>query len=74
MGVYTNPNHDLWIDSATPSAEGLEIGSSLAPGEVSVGIKSTGICGLVTPSNTTRNTKSNAIFPVPMSISGTKVA
>jgi L-iditol 2-dehydrogenase len=45
VGVYTNPAHDLWIESATPHAEGLDIGNSLQPGEVTVGIKSSGICG-----------------------------
>jgi L-iditol 2-dehydrogenase len=45
VGVYTNPAHDLWIESAIPHAEGLETGSSLQPGQVTVGIKSSGICG-----------------------------
>lgn len=47
IGVYTNPAHDLWIKSAEPKAEGLEKGETLQPGEVTVGIKSTGICGFV---------------------------
>jgi len=42
IGVYTNPNHDLWVADAEPSLEKLD---DLKPGEVTVGIKSTGICG-----------------------------
>jgi L-iditol 2-dehydrogenase len=48
IGVYTNPAHELWIAEAEPSLESVEKGDSLKPGEVTVGIKSTGICGLVT--------------------------
>ncbi len=44
IGVYTNPNHDLWVADAEPSLEKLD---DLKVGEVTVGIKSTGICGLV---------------------------
>lgn len=45
IGVYTNPAHDLWVDEALPSKEEVENGESLKPGEVTVAIKSTGICG-----------------------------
>ncbi|OQO11775.1 L-arabinitol 4-dehydrogenase [Cryoendolithus antarcticus] len=45
IGVYTNPEHDLWVADALPSQEDVESGASLAPGEVTVAIKSTGICG-----------------------------
>lgn len=45
IGVYTNPKHDLWLAEAQPSLESVEKGDSLKPGEVTVGIKSTGICG-----------------------------
>lgn len=45
IGVYTNPAHDLWIADALPSKDEVEKGDSLAPGEVTVAIKSTGICG-----------------------------
>jgi len=45
IGVYTNPAHDLWVAEASPSLESVENGDSLRPGEVTVGIKSTGICG-----------------------------
>lgn len=47
IGVYTNPAHDLWIASAEPSVESLKKGDGLKPGEVTVAIKSTGICGCV---------------------------
>lgn len=50
VGVYTNPAHDLWIEDATPKVDSLGTGSSLQPGEVTIGIKSSGICGLVIPS------------------------
>ncbi|PHH90735.1 hypothetical protein CDD83_2775 [Cordyceps sp. RAO-2017] len=45
IGVYTNPEHDLWIDAAEPSAESVAAGKHLKPGEVTVAIRSTGICG-----------------------------
>jgi L-iditol 2-dehydrogenase len=45
IGVYTNPQHDLWVAEASPSLESIEKGDSLKPGEVTIGIKSTGICG-----------------------------
>ncbi|OQO01887.1 L-arabinitol 4-dehydrogenase [Cryoendolithus antarcticus] len=45
IGVYTNPEHDLWVADALPSQQEVESGASLAPGEVTVAIKSTGICG-----------------------------
>lgn len=45
IGVYTNPNHDLWVAEAEPSLESVQKGDGLKPGEVTVGIKSTGICG-----------------------------
>lgn len=45
IGVYTNPNHDLWIADATPTAEEAKSGAALKPGEVTVEIRSTGICG-----------------------------
>lgn len=47
IGVYTNPAHELWVGAAEPSLESVEKGDSLKPGEVTVGIKSTGICGYV---------------------------
>jgi L-iditol 2-dehydrogenase len=45
IGVYTNPDHKLWVAEAEPSLESVEKGDNLKPGEVTVGIKSTGICG-----------------------------
>jgi L-iditol 2-dehydrogenase len=45
IGVYTNPEHDLWIAEAQPSLESVQKGEGLQPGEVTINIKSTGICG-----------------------------
>lgn len=45
IGVYTNPAHDLWVADAVPSKEEVEKGGSLKPGEITIAIKSTGICG-----------------------------
>lgn len=45
IGVYTNPKHDLWISEAGPTAESVSAGSDLKPGEVTIAIRSTGICG-----------------------------
>lgn len=51
IGVYTNPEHDLWVAPAEPSIESLEKGDTLKLGEVTVAIKSTGICGYVQQRN-----------------------
>ncbi|KAH8179277.1 alcohol dehydrogenase groES-like domain-containing protein [Sarocladium implicatum] len=45
VGVFTNPKHDLWVSETTPSAESVKSGEDLKPGEVTVAIRSTGICG-----------------------------
>jgi len=45
IGVYTNPEHKLWVAEASPSVESIGKDDSLKPGEVTIGIKSTGICG-----------------------------
>lgn len=45
LGVYTNPAHDLWVAEAQPSVEDVKSGKNLKEGEVTVAIKSTGICG-----------------------------
>lgn len=45
IAVYTNPNHDLWISDAQPSLESARGGADLKEGEVTVAIRSTGICG-----------------------------
>ncbi|KAH8167931.1 hypothetical protein CIB48_g305 [Xylaria polymorpha] len=45
IGIFTNPKHDLWISEAEPTVESVQKGSDLKHGEVTVAIKSTGICG-----------------------------
>lgn len=45
IGVFTNPKHDLWISEATPTLESVKSGEELQPGQVTVAIRSTGICG-----------------------------
>jgi len=45
IGVYTNPQHELWVAEAQPSLEEVQKGEGLKPGEVTLAIKSTGICG-----------------------------
>lgn len=45
IGVYTNPAHDLWVAETQPSKEQVEAGEGLAEGEITVAVKSTGICG-----------------------------
>lgn len=45
IGVYTNPAHDLWINEAEPSLASVQSGADLKEGEVTVAIRSTGICG-----------------------------
>jgi len=45
IGVYTNPAHDLWVAEAAPTLEEVHKGEHLKEGEVTVAIKSTGICG-----------------------------
>ncbi|CRK39117.1 hypothetical protein BN1723_000667 [Verticillium longisporum] len=47
IGVFTNPKHDLWINGAEPSLEKVNSGEGLAVGEVTVAIRSTGICGRI---------------------------
>jgi hypothetical protein len=47
IGVYTNPDHKLWVGEAEPSLESVQKGEGLNVGEVTVAIKSTGICGYV---------------------------
>lgn len=48
VGVYTNPAHEIWIADTTPSLESVKKGDGLREGQVTVGIKSTGICGSLT--------------------------
>ncbi|OGM46774.1 L-arabitol dehydrogenase [Aspergillus bombycis] len=45
IGVYTNTNHDLWVAESKPTLEEVKSGESLKPGEVTVQVRSTGICG-----------------------------
>lgn len=45
IGVYIDPAHKLWLAESGPSLEDVRKGESLKEGEVTVGIKSTGICG-----------------------------
>ncbi|EFX05910.1 xylitol dehydrogenase [Grosmannia clavigera kw1407] len=45
IGVYTNTKHELWIAPAEPSLETVQAAGGLKPGEVTVAIRSTGICG-----------------------------
>jgi threonine dehydrogenase-like Zn-dependent dehydrogenase len=47
IGVYTNPKHELWIAPAEPAWEAVHGGESLKEGQVTIAIKSTGICGSV---------------------------
>ncbi|GLA26498.1 L-Arabinitol 4-dehydrogenase [Aspergillus phoenicis ATCC 13157] len=44
-GVFTDTAHGLYIADAAPAAETVPSGSTLQPGEVTVAIKSSGICG-----------------------------
>ncbi|KAK0734181.1 L-Arabinitol 4-dehydrogenase [Lasiosphaeria miniovina] len=45
IGVFTNPKHDLWISDAAPTLESVQKGEDLREGQVTVAIRSTGICG-----------------------------
>lgn len=45
IGVYTDPEHNLYIADASPSAEEVMNGDTLGLGEVTIQIRSTGICG-----------------------------
>ncbi|MCJ1229626.1 L-arabinitol 4-dehydrogenase [Toensbergia leucococca] len=45
VGVFINPAHDLWIAETEPSLKTVQSGEGLKDGEVTIGIRSTGICG-----------------------------
>ncbi|GAB1217899.1 hypothetical protein ATERTT37_007142 [Aspergillus terreus] len=45
IGVYTNTKHDLWVAESKPSVEEIKSGQGLKAGEVTVEVRSTGICG-----------------------------
>lgn len=47
VGVYTDPEHKLWVADAKPSKEDVADGKDLQVGEVYVKVRSTGICGFV---------------------------
>ncbi|EPE10186.1 l-arabinitol 4-dehydrogenase [Ophiostoma piceae UAMH 11346] len=45
IGVYTNTGHDLWVAPAEPKVESVNAAEGLKQGEVTIAIRSTGICG-----------------------------
>ncbi|KAL8733013.1 MAG: hypothetical protein Q9166_002411 [cf. Caloplaca sp. 2 TL-2023] len=47
IGVFTNPEHKLWIEESNPNLDSVKKGKGedLPEGWVTVAIKSTGICG-----------------------------
>ncbi|PWY69791.1 GroES-like protein [Aspergillus heteromorphus CBS 117.55] len=45
IGVFTNTKHELWIAETKPTLEEVKSGQGLKPGEVTVEVRSTGICG-----------------------------
>ncbi|KAJ5707543.1 L-arabinitol 4-dehydrogenase [Penicillium malachiteum] len=45
IGLHIDPAHNIWLDNALPSVEDIHSGTGLQDGEVTVAIKSTGICG-----------------------------
>ncbi|KAL8824952.1 MAG: hypothetical protein Q9191_004709 [Dirinaria sp. TL-2023a] len=45
VGVFTDPEHKLWVAESQPAVETVREGKELKEGEVTVGIRSTGICG-----------------------------
>jgi len=45
IGVFTNPKHDLWISDAAPTLDSVQKGEELKEGQVTIAIRSTGICG-----------------------------
>ena len=52
IGVFTDPEHKLWVAESGPTLETVQKGEGLEVGQVTVGIKSTGICGSVKPFKT----------------------
>ncbi|KAL8896467.1 MAG: hypothetical protein Q9207_007689 [Kuettlingeria erythrocarpa] len=45
IGVYCNEKHDLWVKKSGPTVDDVKSGQALKEGEVTIAIKSTGICG-----------------------------
>ena len=72
VGVFTNPAHELWVAEAQPSLETVKKGQDLKEGEVTVCVKSTGICGCVLSPIPRAGASLNLInsAPDPMSTSG----
>lgn len=52
IGVFCNPEHKLWVEESGPSVEDVQTGSLLKEGEVTIGVKTTGICGYVATTQT----------------------
>ena len=55
VGVFTDPEHKLWVAESGPSLESVKKGEGLKEGEVTIGIKSTGICGYYTSFSLSEN-------------------
>lgn len=45
IGIHIDPDHNLWLDKAAPSLEDVKSRANLQAGEVTVAVKTTGICG-----------------------------
>lgn len=45
VGIYIDSAHNLWLDDAKQNTEDAKTGDNVQPGEVTVAIKATGICG-----------------------------
>lgn len=45
IGVYSTPSHELYVDKAEPTLDDVLEKKSLQAGEVTIAIKSSGICG-----------------------------
>ncbi len=45
VGVFTNPEHKLWLAETQPTLESVNEGKELQHGEVTISIHTTGICG-----------------------------
>jgi L-iditol 2-dehydrogenase len=45
VGIHIDLEQKLYLSAASPNLEEVLNGSSLKPGEVTISIKSTGICG-----------------------------
>ena len=79
VGVFTNPEHKLWVGEAQPSLDVVKEGKELTEGEVTIGVRTTGICGSVLSVPIAQSAcsvyqfKSNppSSTPDPMSTSGT---